>query len=79
MRSARRPRLYVYGPYPSGDPRKPWAVGAKQGEMGYRWTFGHEDRADAIAHGLRARKITPSEVDGLTVDRERALAGGGAR
>lgn len=49
--------------YPSGDPRRPYAVGVKTGGMGYRWTFGSEERAAVVARQLRRGEVSPREVN----------------
>lgn len=48
--------------YPSGNPRRPYAVGVKAGGMGWRWEFGSKEKAAAIAAQLRRGEVSPREV-----------------
>lgn len=48
--------------YPSGDPRRPFAVGYKVGQMGFQFTTGSPERAAEVADGLRSGTLNPRQV-----------------
>lgn len=48
--------------YASRDPRRPFAVGASVGSLGFQWKFGSKEKADEIAKALKTGKLNPREV-----------------